>query len=70
MNTALLDSPNPNLTANLTIDAPVRTFGDFWELKPTSQEYLILGFSPSSIPIQKWLIGGFSGRLCHDVFAL
>jgi hypothetical protein len=67
MNTALLDSPNPNLMANLTIDAPVRTFGDFWELKPTSQEYLILGFSPSSIPIQKrWRNNGLSADFLAD----
>lgn len=44
-------------------------FGDFIEDLPTSQEYLILGFSPSSIPLkQRWRNNGLSADFIADYF--
>jgi hypothetical protein len=42
-------------------------FGDFIENLPPSQEYLILSFSPSSIPLQKrWRNNGLSADFLAD----
>lgn len=44
----------------------IQIFGDFIEL-PTSQEYLIIGFSPSSIPLQqRWRNNGLSADFLAD----
>ncbi len=44
----------------------IQTFGDFIEW-PTSQEYLIIGFSPSSIPLkQRWRNNGLSADFLAD----
>ena len=42
-------------------------FGDCIEDIPTSQEYLILGFSPSSVPLkQRWRNNGLSADFLAD----
>ena len=42
-------------------------FGDFIENLPASQEYLILGFSPSSVPLkQRWRNSGLSADFLAD----
>lgn len=42
-------------------------FGDFIEDLPSSQEYLVLGFSPSSVPLQKrWRNNGLSADFIAD----
>jgi hypothetical protein len=42
-------------------------FGDFLEDLPSSQEYLVLGFSPSSVPLQKrWRNNGLSADFIAD----
>ncbi|MBD0392934.1 MAG: ATP-binding protein [Microcoleus sp. C1-bin4] len=47
----------------------IKTFGDFIEL-PASQEYLIIGFSPSSIPLkQRWRNNGLSADFMADYLA-
>ncbi len=44
----------------------IQTFGDFLEPTP-SQEYLIIGFSPSSIPLkQRWRNNGLSADFLAD----
>ncbi|MCY7384556.1 MAG: DUF6272 family protein [Microcoleus sp. CAN_BIN18] len=44
----------------------IQTFGDFIEPTP-SQEYLIIGFSPSSIPLkQRWRNNGLSADFLAD----
>ncbi|MEG4286136.1 ATP-binding protein [Microcoleus sp. A006_D1] len=44
----------------------IQTFGDFIEPSP-SQEYLIIGFSPSSIPLkQRWRNNGLSADFLAD----
>ncbi|HSF76291.1 MAG TPA: ATP-binding protein, partial [Microcoleus sp.] len=41
-------------------------FGDFIE-QPASQEYLIMGFSPSSVPLkQRWRNNGLSADFLAD----
>ncbi|NJL01825.1 MAG: ATP-binding protein [Spirulinaceae cyanobacterium RM2_2_10] len=45
-------------------------FGDFRENLPTDHEFLILGFSPSSIPIQqRWRNNGLSADFVADYLA-
>lgn len=45
----------------------VQTFGDYDDTLPTSQEYLILGFSPTSIPLkQRWRNNGLSADFLAD----
>jgi hypothetical protein len=52
-----------NFTSHLDM---IQTFGDFIEL-PASQEYLIIGFSPSSIPLkQRWRNNGLSADFMAD----
>ena len=47
----------------------IQTFGDFIEL-PASQEYLIIGFSPSSVPLkQRWRNNGLSADFKADYLA-
>ena len=47
----------------------IQTFGDFIEL-PASQEYLIIGFSPSSIPLkQRWRNNGLSADFMANYLA-
>ena len=47
----------------------IQTFGDFIEL-PATQEYLIIGFSPSSIPLkQRWRNNGLSADFMADYLA-
>lgn len=42
-------------------------FGDYNDALPTSQEYLILGFSPTSIPLkQRWRNNGLSADFLAD----
>jgi hypothetical protein len=42
-------------------------FGDYNDALPTSQEYLILGFSPTSIPLkQRWRNNGLSAGFLAD----
>jgi len=42
-------------------------FGDCVENVPTSQEYLVLGFSPSSVPLkQRWRNNGLSADFLAD----
>ena len=44
-------------------------FGDFIDDLPSSEEYLILGFSPSSIPLkQRWRNNGLSADFIADYF--
>ena len=44
----------------------IQTFGDFIE-RPASPEYLIIGFSPSSIPLkQRWRNNGLSADFLAD----
>ena len=55
-----------NFTSNIDM---IQTFGDFIEL-PASQEYLIIGFSPSSIPLkQRWRNNGLSADFMADYLA-
>lgn len=52
-----------NFTSHIDM---IQTFGDFIEL-PASQEYLIIGFSPSSIPLkQRWRNNGLSADFMAD----
>jgi len=47
----------------------IQTFGDFIEL-PASQEYLIIGFSPSSIPLtQRWRNNALSADFMANYLA-
>ena len=47
----------------------IQTFGDFIE-GPASQEYLIIGFSPSSVPLkQRWRNNGLSADFLADYLA-
>ncbi|WP_332955260.1 DUF6272 family protein [Microcoleus sp. AR_TQ3_B6] len=47
----------------------IQTLGDFIEL-PASQEYLIIGFSPSSIPLQqRWRNNGLSADFMAEYLA-
>ncbi|HBB30479.1 MAG TPA: ATP-binding protein [Cyanobacteria bacterium UBA8803] len=44
-----------------------QVFGDFIEAMPISEEYLTLGFSPSSLPIkQRWRNNGLSADFLAD----
>ena len=44
-------------------------FGDFIDDLPPSQEYLIVGFSPSSVPLkQRWRNNGLSADFLADYF--
>ena len=55
-----------NFTSHIDM---IKTFGDFIEL-PASQEYLIIGFSPSSIPLkQRWRNNGLSADFMADYLA-
>ncbi|MDB9312375.1 ATP-binding protein [Spirulina sp. CS-785/01] len=46
-----------------------QTFGDFIDALPQSPEYLMLGFSPSSIPLQqRWRNNGLSADFLADYF--
>ena len=52
-----------NFTSHIDM---IQTFGDFIE-QSTSQEYLIIGFSPSSIPLkQRWRNNGLSADFLAD----
>lgn len=45
----------------------IKIFGDFIENLPDSPEYLILGFSPSSVPLQqRWRNNGLSADFLAD----
>ena len=47
----------------------IQTFGDFIE-RPASPEYLIIGFSPSSVPLkQRWRNNGLSADFLADYLA-
>lgn len=49
--------------------AMTQIFGDFIANIPTSEEYLIIGFSPSSIPLkQRWRNNGLSADFIADYF--
>lgn len=49
--------------------AMIQIFGDFVDNLPSSEEYLILGFSPSSIPLkQRWRNNGLSADFIADYF--
>ena len=55
-----------NFTSHIDM---IQTFGDFIEL-PASQEYLIIGFSPSSIPLkQRWRNNGLSADFMANYLA-
>ena len=55
-----------NFTSHIDM---IQTFGDFIEL-PASQEYLIIGFSPSSVPLkQRWRNNGLSADFMADYLA-
>ena len=55
-----------NFTSHIDM---IQTFGDFIEL-PASQEYLIIGFSPSSIPLKlRWRNNGLSADFMADYLA-
>lgn len=42
-------------------------FGDFVEVPPTSDEFLVIGFSPSSIPLKhRWRNNGLSANFMAD----
>ncbi|MEL0588976.1 MAG: hypothetical protein U1O81_07445 [Planktothrix rubescens PR223] len=42
-------------------------FGDFVEVPPTSNEFLVIGFSPSSIPMKhRWRNNGLSANFMAD----
>lgn len=47
--------------------SPVQIFGDFPESLPESQEYLLLQFSPSSLPLKRrWRNNGLSANFLAD----
>lgn len=49
--------------------AMTQIFGDFIAAIPTSEEYLIIGFSPSSMPLkQRWRNNGLSADFIADYF--
>lgn len=49
--------------------AMTQIFGDFIADLPTSEEYLIIGFSPSSMPLkQRWRNNGLSADFIADYF--
>jgi len=49
--------------------AMAQIFGDFIADIPTSEEYLIIGFSPSSMPLkQRWRNNGLSADFIADYF--
>jgi len=55
-----------NFTSHIDM---IKTFGDFIEL-PATPEYLIIGFSPSSIPLkQRWRNNGLSADFMADYLA-
>ena len=55
-----------NFTSHIDM---IQTFGDFIEL-PATQEYLIIGFSPSSVPLkQRWRNNGLSADFMADYLA-
>ncbi|MEG4630162.1 DUF6272 family protein [Microcoleus sp. AR_TQ3_B6] len=55
-----------NFTSHIDM---IQTLGDFIEL-PASQEYLIIGFSPSSIPLQqRWRNNGLSADFMAEYLA-
>ncbi len=55
-----------NFTSHIDM---IQTFGDFIELSG-SQEYLIIGFSPSSVPLkQRWRNNGLSADFMADYLA-
>lgn len=52
-----------NFTSHIDM---IQTFGDFIDW-PASQEYLIIGFSPSSVPLkQRWRNNGLSADFLAD----
>lgn len=58
----LLDNFKPKI-------AMTQIFGDFIVDLPKSEEYLILGFSPSSVPLkQRWRNNGLSADFMADYF--
>ncbi len=45
----------------------IQIFGDFIEVPPLSNEFLVIGFSPSSIPLkQRWRNNGLSANFMAD----
>jgi hypothetical protein len=59
--------PNPDEQSVKSTGKMNQIFGDFIEDLPLSQEYLIIGFSPSSIPLkQRWRNNGLSADFLAD----
>ncbi|CAC5343421.1 hypothetical protein PA905_04060 [Planktothrix agardhii CCAP 1459/11A] len=51
----------------LTKGFMTQIFGDFVEVPPTSNEFLVIGFSPSSIPMKhRWRNNGLSANFMAD----
>jgi hypothetical protein len=51
-------------------DVQVQVFGDFLEETPGSEEYLVIGFSPGSIPMkQRWRNNGLSADFLAEYLA-
>ena len=49
---------------------PVQIFGDFNEGVPSSEEYLVIGFSPGSMPLkQRWRNNGLSANFLAEYLA-
>jgi hypothetical protein len=59
-------------TSNICLEATVeQVFGEFLEDLPESQEYLLLVFSPSSLPLKKrWRTNGLSADFLADYLAV
>jgi hypothetical protein len=48
----------------------IQIFGDFYHELPSSEEYLSIVFSPSSVPVkQRWRTNGLSADFMADYFA-
>lgn len=66
MMTSLWCYPSKNKQRNLDLATMTEIFGDFIE-PPFTQEYLIIGFSPSSVPLkQRWRNNGLSADFLAD----
>jgi len=49
------------------IDQQIQIFGDFSEETPSSEEYLVIGFSPGTVPLkQRWRNNGLSANFLAE----
>lgn len=57
-------------TSQMQDAAEIQVFGDFLEETPGSEEYLVIGFSPGSMPLkQRWRNNGLSADFLAEYLA-